>query len=289
MFSHHRHAGPKLSGYPTRRLVPPTIIRTGIQGVPIDERAQRLPIQPLVAFDPLRPLAARANVLNNRAQFCDSHGSRVAPPRLRVGLPAPKRASLVARSVSEGTWAPWLALGRVVAVLSQNCARRFRFQDGPEGPSYIRITDPATPIRTFETNHSARGTPHGLLALPSHLGALVNFFRPADDASRRNTTSQPGAFCDLPGNVYLWVYNPRKSFFTRLLRGSRRKPRWRFPLRKAGRVLYDRLSTTRKIKRNRQNIRNSNSDTALRARAYYTFRASDYASARTATIVAHSP
>jgi thiol-disulfide isomerase/thioredoxin len=30
--------------------------------IPIDEREQRLPIQPLVVFDPLRPLAARANV-----------------------------------------------------------------------------------------------------------------------------------------------------------------------------------------------------------------------------------
>lgn len=30
--------------------------------IPIDEREQRLPIQPLVAFDPLRPLAARADV-----------------------------------------------------------------------------------------------------------------------------------------------------------------------------------------------------------------------------------
>ena len=59
--------------------------------------------------------------LNNSAQFGDSHGSRVAPPRLRVGLPPPKRASLAARSVSEGTGAPWLAVGRVVAVLSQNC------------------------------------------------------------------------------------------------------------------------------------------------------------------------
>src|SRR6266566_5076150 len=58
--------------------------------------------------------------VNNRAQFCDSHSSRVAPPRLRVGLPPPKRASLVARSVSEGTWMPRLAVGRV---LLRSCRR----------------------------------------------------------------------------------------------------------------------------------------------------------------------
>src|SRR5579859_6448956 len=42
-------------------------------------------------------------VLNERAQFGDSRGSRVAPPRLRVGLPALKGAGLEARRVSEGT------------------------------------------------------------------------------------------------------------------------------------------------------------------------------------------
>src|SRR5882724_10948212 len=57
--------------------------------------------------------------LNGRAQFCNSHGSRVAPPRLRVGLPALKRVSLVARSVSEGAWAPWLAMD----VLLRSCRR----------------------------------------------------------------------------------------------------------------------------------------------------------------------
>ena len=42
-------------------------------------------------------------VLNDRARIGDSGGLRVALPRLRVGLPAAKRAHWGTRRVSEGT------------------------------------------------------------------------------------------------------------------------------------------------------------------------------------------
>src|SRR5579859_5122135 len=83
------------------------------------------------------------------------------PPRLRVGLPALKGASLVARRVSEGTWALWLAVGRVVAVLSQNHARLFSC-DGALEQFYCRgfflARAPGPASDRNRTNDGKRGT-----------------------------------------------------------------------------------------------------------------------------------
>src|SRR5579859_6169843 len=78
------------------------------------------------------------------------------PPRLRVGLPAPGRARLVARRVSEGTWAPWLAVGRAVAVVSRNCARLF----SADGSGNSRRASPApVGVPRLRETHRGRGPP----------------------------------------------------------------------------------------------------------------------------------